>query len=126
MKLRQYVCVLLATTATTLGVTVAAPHQAAADTAYGCGYPQVCFYDSPEDWQARRWDAAYKDITSTYQTLTPQAYGSYAIYNSRNDDGVLLHHTDGWTKCLAPGGVMTYGLAVVDKIRIMNSPTCSY
>ncbi|WP_327029879.1 hypothetical protein OG989_05570 [Micromonospora sp. NBC_01740] len=100
-----------------------------AGTAYGCGYPQVCFYKTQANWTARDWTAAYQDITGSYQNLSSGAYGSYYVYNSRNDDGALLHYTNGYTYCLHPSTYVNNstnptGFWTVDKIRIMDSPTC--
>ncbi|MEO3811530.1 hypothetical protein ABGB17_21260 [Sphaerisporangium sp. B11E5] len=104
--------------------TVSSEPPATLDTRDGCGYPQVCFYKTKADWDARRWTAAYKDITSGYQTLSSRAYGSYAAVNSRNDDGALLHFTNGAIWCLSPNSRLWDIDWVVDKIRIMDSPTC--
>ena len=94
------------------------------DTRYNCGYPLVCFYKTEADWNARTRTAAYRDITSGWQTLSSAARGSYTTFNSRNDDGVLFHYTNGGTICLGPDSLIYHNSWVVDKVRIMNSPTC--
>jgi hypothetical protein len=108
----------------TLALSFAGVSTASANTAYGCGYPQVCFYKTQARWDAQSWNAAYKDVTSGYQTLSSAAYGAYSVFNSRNDDGALLHYTNGGTLCLQPNTIVWNNSWVVDKIRIMDSPTC--
>src|SRR4051794_31683569 len=94
------------------------------NTANGCGYPQVCFYKTEADWNARKWTAAYKDLTSAPQTLSSRAYGAYTAFNSRNDDGALLYYTNGGTYCLHPNQPVYNNSWVVNKIRIMDDPNC--
>ncbi|MEV4483777.1 hypothetical protein [Micromonospora coxensis] len=111
----------------TTALTITHASAASADTANGCVYPRVCFYLTESNWLADRPTASYQDITSGYQTLGSSSRGSYAVWNSRNDDGALLHYTNGSTYCLPPnrGNAHIRG-EVVDKIRIMNSPSCAY
>jgi hypothetical protein len=94
------------------------------NTANGCGYPQVCFYKTEADWNARKWTAAYKDLTSAPQTLSSRAYGAFTAFNSRNDDGALLYYTNGGTYCLRPNQPVYNNSWVVNKIRIMDDPNC--
>ncbi|MCP3783698.1 hypothetical protein NLX85_10020 [Micromonospora sp. A3M-1-15] len=129
MKVKRIVGALTAGACAAISVGVVTASPASAGTANGCGYPQVCFYKAKADWDARRWTAAYKDITSSYQTLSSSAYGSYYVYNTRNDDGALLHYTNGYTYCLRPNSGVNNsntptGFWTVDKIRIMDSATC--
>lgn len=127
MRIKRMVASSLAAVCGALTITVVSGSAASADTAFGCGYPQVCFYKTEADWLARKWTAAYKDVTSYYQNLSSKAYGSWAVYNSRNDDGARLHFTDGTSTCLGPNTILlTYHYKTLDKIRIMDSPTCSY
>jgi hypothetical protein len=94
------------------------------NTANGCGYPQVCFYLTAADWNARKWTAAYKDVTSSPQNLSSRAYGAYSAFNSRNDDGALLYYTNGGTYCLRPNQPVFNNSWVVNRIRIMDDPNC--
>ncbi|MET8571890.1 hypothetical protein [Streptomyces sp. NPDC004783] len=126
MRSKKLMAAGLALVCGTFGLTISNASTASAGTAFGCGYPQVCFYKTQADWNAKRWTAAYKDLTSSYQTLSSGARGAYAVFNSRNDDGARLHFTDGHAECLEPNTLMLTNGFVVDKIRIMTSPSCSY
>lgn len=127
MKLKRVLSSGLAVVCAALAIAVIDGSPASAGTANGCVYPRVCFYLTESDWYAKRPTAAYQDITSSFQTLGPNSRGSWAVWNSRNDDGALLHYTDGHTYCLPPNrGDAAIRGEIVDKIRIMNSPTCSY
>ncbi|MGW6706918.1 hypothetical protein ACWGDE_18770 [Streptomyces sp. NPDC054956] len=97
------------------GPAAAAP---ATTAATDCGYPYVCFYIGESE------AGRFKDVTSGWQTLTRSRGAEYAD-NHRNDDGALLHFTDGHTYCLRPGGHALLGpMGTVDKLRITDSPTC--
>lgn len=126
MRMKRLMATGLAIVCSTFGLTISSASTASANTAFGCGYPQVCFYKTKADWDAKRWTAAYKDVTSYYQNLSPGARGAYAVFNSRNDDGARLHFTDGSADCLDPNTLMLTNGFVADKIRIMASPSCSY
>ncbi|MER5916742.1 hypothetical protein ABT124_41850 [Streptomyces sp. NPDC001982] len=126
MRKKRIIASTLLAACSALGITMASSSAASANTAYGCGYPQVCFYKTQADWNARSWTAAYKDVTSYYQTLGSRSYGSYSVFNSRNDDGALLHYTNGGTYCVGPNSIVYNNSWVVDKIRIMDSPSCAY
>ncbi len=126
MRLKKILSSSLATAAcATVMVTIMDSAPALAGTANGCVYPRVCFYLTESNWTADSPTASYQDITSSYQTLGSSSRGSYAVWNSRNDDGALLHYTNGTTYCLPPnrGNGHIRG-EIVDKIRIMDSPTC--
>jgi hypothetical protein len=102
---------------------VASPAQA--DSANGCAYPRVCFYKTGNDWSTDHPTAAFQDVTSGYQTLGTQSRGSYGVYNTRNNDGALLHFTNGQTRCLTPNRFLwAQDVGTVDKIRIMDSASC--
>ncbi|MEU5309081.1 hypothetical protein [Streptomyces sp. NPDC021562] len=110
----------LATTAmlTTVGlVTVAAP--AAHADEWACVYPAVCFFKGYER------TGSFVDITSGWQTLTSSRNATGA-WNTRHDDGALLHFTNGARLCLGPGDLNSdlRSIGTVDKIRIMDSPSC--
>ncbi|WP_052396887.1 hypothetical protein [Streptomyces sp. NRRL F-5123] len=120
-KAKLAACTVGALSAAVLAVS-AAP--ASANTDNGCGYPQVCFYKTSSNWDARQWTAAYKDVTSYFQNLSSKAYGSFSVFNSRNDDGALLHYTNGGLRCAEPGDIVYNNSWVVDKIRIMDDPHC--
>ncbi|QIQ02648.1 hypothetical protein [Streptomyces liangshanensis] len=125
MRLQRTVAGALVTAGLALGIAATGTTPAAADTAFGCGYPQVCFYKTQADWDARRWTAAYKDVTSYFQNLSSGAMGAKWVHNSRNDDGALLRFSSG-TYCLQPGWSWQTapGAAGPTGIRIMDSPTC--
>lgn len=127
VRFNRFIATGVATACTALVATISATTPAAANTAYGCGYPQVCFYKTQADWNARTWTAAYKDVTSYYQTLGSNSAGSFAVYNSRNDDGASLKFSDGHTTCIHPNEYAT-GLPSMDGyvtgIKIMDSPYC--
>lgn len=111
-------------TLSTLGaVAVASPASAA--SAYGCNWPRVCFYLTTSSWNNSAPTAAFQDVTSSYQNLGSRSRGSYAVYNSRNDDGALLRFTNGSTFCVWPNEAWgLQGIGTVDGIRIMDSEHC--
>jgi hypothetical protein len=117
-----YLALALATIAA-IGLVGAAPAQA--DTQLGCNYPRVCFYPTFAYVNAHHPTASYKDITSSWQTLGYQARGAAGVMNTRNDDGARLHFTNGTIVCLRPNTLLNAGAyGTVDKIRIMDSPSC--
>jgi hypothetical protein len=109
------------------GGALAGVTPAQAESAYGCGHPRVCFYLTQANWNARNYTAAYRDITSGYQTLGSTSRGAYAVFNTRDTDSVLLHFTDGHTHCMEPseGVIAADQRGKVDKVRIMNSRDCT-
>ncbi|MFV2112172.1 hypothetical protein ACFHW0_07490 [Micromonospora sp. LOL_025] len=124
MRVKRFVGSILSAGVMLTTMVVSAPAASAA-TAYGCGYPQVCFYKTKADWDARRWTAAYKDITNYNQVLGSSAAGSYAVYNSRNDDGAFLRFAIGTSHCLLPNEKMTnITNSYVETIRIYDSASC--
>lgn len=117
--------VAAAVTAAAVGGTLAAASPAQAASAYGCSYPRVCFYLTTSSWLDDSPTASYQDVTSSYQTLGSQSRGSVTAYNSRNDDGALLHFTNGRTYCLPPNqSASLRSIGTVDKIKIMTSANC--
>ena len=108
-----------------VGSTLAAASPAQATSAYGCTYPRVCFYLTATSWVNDSPTASFQDVTSSYQTLGSQSRGSVEAYNSRNDDGALLHFTNGRTYCLLPNqSASLRSIGTVDKIKIMTSADC--
>ncbi|MCF2527145.1 hypothetical protein [Yinghuangia soli] len=104
-------------------VGVMAP-QAQATSAYGCGWPRVCFYKTQASWNADSPTASYQDM-GYWQTLGTSSKGSYGVYNSRNDDCALLEFSDGEQYRLKPNKFFqTSFIGTVTKIKIMDSPTC--
>lgn len=102
---------------------VASPAQA--DSRWGCGYPRVCFYLTAQNFLDDAPTAAFRDVTSGYQNLGSRSRGAFLVFNSRNDDGALLHFTNGRTYCLTPNGyVFAQEIGTVNKIRISRSPSC--
>lgn len=125
MRIRALLAAALATTAATAGIVAVDTSVASAGSARGCTYPRVCFYLTEARSLANNPTASYQDITTGYQDLGSSSEGSFSVYNTRNDDGALLHYTNGYEYCLPPnrGNAHIRG-EIVDKIRIMNSPTC--
>jgi hypothetical protein len=129
MKLKRVLSIGLTAVCAALGVTVVDGSPASATTAYGCVWPRVCFYAGEPEWATQSPTSAYQDITSYWQYLGTKSVGSWIAYNSRNDDGALLGFTSGYTWCLRPNTAKylpDLRLGYVNKIRIMNSPYCSY
>lgn len=103
--------------------TLAAP--ASAGSFKGCPYPNVCFYKSKTaNWDVNRPSAKYKDVTSSWQKLS-RSKGSYAAWNTRNDDIAYFHFTNGRSYCLPPNTGLLFNSWVVDAIRIDSASTCS-
>lgn len=97
---------------------------ASAGTYKGCPYPNVCFYKSKTtNWDVNKPSAKYKDITTTWQRLT-RSKGSYAAWNTRNDDIAFFHFTNGKTWCLTPNTGLIFNSWVVDAILIESASTC--
>ncbi|MFD7136759.1 hypothetical protein [Streptomyces sp. NPDC059894] len=124
MSVIKRIAVIGVAAASLVAAGLATAPGASADTAYGCNWPRVCFYLTDADWNARVPTAAYQDITSSPQNLGSRSYNSEWAFNSRNDDGALLYYTNGSTLCLRPNNWVDNNDWVVNKIRIMDSPTC--
>ncbi|MFG1920606.1 hypothetical protein [Cryptosporangium sp. NPDC048952] len=98
---------------------------AQASSKWGCEYPRVCFYLTAQNFLDDKPTAAFRDVTSGYQNLGARSRGAFLVFNSRNDDGALLHFSNGRTYCLAPNAsVFGQDIGTVDKIRISWSPSC--
>jgi hypothetical protein len=124
MGIRRIIAGGMAVACTTLTLTAASVSPANADSHYGCTYPRVCFYKTQADWQRHAPTAAYKDLTTFYQSLGPRSARSYAVYNSRNNDGASLRFSNHRPHCLKPGHLVFTNGAWVNGIRIMDSPSC--
>jgi len=104
----------------------AAAGPARADTAEGCAYPRVCFYLTYVSFVNSFPTAAFQDKTSYFQQLGSRSYGSYAVYNTRNDDGARLRFDSGPNECLRPNSWLVIGSSgrKVNGIQIVESPNC--
>ncbi|MFF4791625.1 hypothetical protein ACFY2M_18135 [Streptomyces sp. NPDC001276] len=104
---------------------VAAPPAAAETTLHGCAWPRVCFYQTDADWTANRWQAAYQDADYN-QKLSTAARGADWVYNSRNDDTVLIRSSSNSTyaACLNPNSSLHSDASVtITDIRIRSTPS---
>ncbi|MFI1508787.1 hypothetical protein [Streptomyces sp. NPDC020597] len=89
----------------------------------GCPYPYVCFYADDHALLAGTPLSKYKDVTSSYQAVTPRPH--YGVLNTRNDDVVYLRLQSGGSICLSPNSQTVFSNAsVVTGIKISSSPTC--
>ncbi|WP_236243635.1 hypothetical protein [Streptomyces sp. CC228A] len=91
----------------------AAPQAAAA----GCAYPYVCFYKGSTK------TGQFKDVTSGWQSLGASK-GATSMVNTRRDDVVYTHFTNGKTWCTPPKTTTTFNSWVVDKVRISSASRC--
>jgi hypothetical protein len=91
----------------------AAPQSAADD----CPYPYVCFYKGSTK------TGSFKDVTSGWQNLGASK-GATTMVNTRHDDIVYTHFTNGETWCTPPNNTTTFNSWVVDKIRISSASSC--
>lgn len=104
-----------------------APPASAEPTLHGCVYPRVCFYQTEAQYTAGSPTAAYQDPDYN-QTLGPRSKGADVVYNSRNDDTVLLRIGSTSTAfCLDPNNTVYNDASVtVTAIRIRSNPAkCS-
>ncbi|MFH8802159.1 hypothetical protein ACH4F6_21555 [Streptomyces sp. NPDC017936] len=112
-----------------VSVAVAAMSMTGASAAHaesptqGCPYPYVCFYLNNSDLLAGKPISKYRDVTSTYQAVTPRPH--YGVLNTRNDDVVYLRLQSGGSICLPPNTQTLFADAYsVNGIRISSSSTC--
>jgi hypothetical protein len=124
MSVIKRIAVIGAAAASLAAAGLATAPSASADSYNGCAWPRVCFYLTDADWNAGAPTAAFQDITSSPQNLGSRSYNAEWVWNSRNDDGALLYYTNGQTRCMSPNTWMDNNDWVVNKIKIMNSPTC--
>ncbi|MGH4029335.1 hypothetical protein ACQB60_10415 [Actinomycetota bacterium Odt1-20B] len=98
----------------------ATARQASPRVSAGCTYPYACLYMGETE------TGRYKDITRGWQTLRASRGAEY-IVNTRRDDGVRLHFTNGQTKCIKPlaNAVHLTPYGTVDKLQITDSPRCA-
>ncbi|MFF5705681.1 hypothetical protein ACFY7H_24830 [Streptomyces sp. NPDC012794] len=104
----------------TLLVVVAAGAAQASPAAYrGCDYPYVCLY------QGETETGRYKDVTADWQVLHASRGAAYLV-NTRRDDTVLMHFTNGRVICVPPlanpASPLMYG--TIDKIKIRSTSRC--
>ncbi|MFF4657550.1 hypothetical protein [Streptomyces sp. NPDC001381] len=105
-----------------ISVTGAIAAHAEAPT-HGCPYPYVCFYVDNNALLAGTPISKYKDVTSTYQAVTPRPH--YGVMNTRNDDVVYLRLQDGTSICLPPNTSTVFANAYsVTGIKISSRSTC--
>jgi len=111
-----------------VSAVVASAQPAAAEaTLHGCVYPRVCFYLTEAQFTAGTPTAAYQDADYN-QTLGSKSKGADVVYNSRNDDTVLLRvGTTSVAICLDPNTTLYNDATVtVTAIRIRSTPSsCS-
>jgi hypothetical protein len=123
MGVRTMIAAAAVTTVSLTAATVPSA-SAAAHTEHGCPYPRVCFFKTEKDWNAKRPAGSFKDVTSRWQRLTTSK-GSFAVYNTRDDDIAYLHFTDGSTVCMDPNDAFIVGRNfVVDAVRISWASHC--
>ncbi|NES31782.1 hypothetical protein GCE86_24280 [Micromonospora terminaliae] len=107
-----------------VGLAFAPASPASASSMYGCVYPRVCFYLTEANFWNSSPTAAYQDVTSTWQTLSSRAKGAKYIVNTRNDDVIHLHYTNGQTNCLESNSIAYETSRIVDKVRISSASSC--
>ncbi|MDX3803467.1 hypothetical protein [Streptomyces sp. AK04-3B] len=112
-----------------VGVAVAAMSLTGASAAHaeppthGCPYPYVCFYVDDDALLAGRPMSKYKDVTTSYQAVTPRPH--YGVMNTRNDDVVYLRLQGGGSICLPPNSSTVFADSVlVNGIKISSRATC--
>jgi len=102
------------------GAAVMTGASSAEAAAWSCAYPYACLYDYD-----KHLIEDYKDVTSGWQWFSNT--NVYHAVNSRNDDVVYIHHTNGIVACLPSGHperVYKLYSYVPDAIRIDSSPSC--
>ncbi|MDX3527224.1 hypothetical protein P1P75_12405 [Streptomyces sp. ID05-39B] len=89
----------------------------------GCPYPYVCFYVDNNALLAGTPISKYRDVTSSYQAVTPRPH--YGVLNTRNDDVVYLRLQSGGSICLGPNTQTVFTNSYrVNGIKISSSSTC--
>ncbi|MFJ1796812.1 hypothetical protein [Kitasatospora griseola] len=128
MAFTKRIAAVTSSVAVLAGIALVAAPSASATSYNGCDWPRVCFYQTQPDWTIGMPDAAYQDVTTSYQDLSSRAYGADWVYNSRNDDRAMIRFTNGGTtyyKCLPPNGTLQFSAAsTVTGIRIDAAATC--
>jgi hypothetical protein len=129
LRIGRLVKVLTAATAGVMGAFTLAP-AALANTAHGCNYPRVCFYDDQADFDAHIVAAAYQDVTSDWQTLGSSARNARIVHNTRNDDIAYFYEYNPVKKkdeviCLDPNSTLYFiSGTILKKIRISSESSC--
>ncbi|WP_039936156.1 hypothetical protein [Streptomyces himastatinicus] len=118
MNMRKHLALSVAAVAVGSGLAFAplasaAPQSAAAS----CSYPYVCFYKGSTK------TGSFKDVTSGWQNLGGSK-GATKMVNTRDDDVVYTHFTNGKTYCSYPNTTTTFNSWVVDKVRISSASSC--
>ncbi|WP_328843261.1 hypothetical protein [Streptomyces sp. NBC_00258] len=117
--MRKFVGVI-GVTAGAVTIPVAVAPSAHADSAYGCNYPEVCFYTDTHVQSAIV--ARFKVVTSSWQYLQyPNT--NYAVVNTRNDDVAYVLNSSGTVNCVKPNGSYSSAERVV-AVRISSRSTC--
>ncbi len=118
MNIRKHLALSVAAVAVGSGLAFAPLASAATQSAAaGCSYPYVCFYKGSTK------TGQYKDVTSGWQNLG-NSKGATTMVNTRHDDVVYTHFTNGRTHCTPPETTTTFNSWVVDKVRISSASSC--
>ncbi|MEU2154843.1 hypothetical protein ABZ532_07440 [Streptomyces sp. NPDC019396] len=100
-----------------LAPTAGASSQSDAGLQASCNWPYVCFYKGSTK------TGQFKDVTSGWQNLGASK-GADRMVNTRRDDIVYTHFTNGNTWCTPPENTTYFNSWVVDKIRISSASSC--
>lgn len=128
--MRRILAAALAASVMVTAALVGIAGPASAVSRNGCPYPRVCFYPVAADFNAGRYSAAYKDVTTSAQSLSLAALGADYVVNTRNDDRVLLWYWDFGTRtnnlvCLSPNNVHVFKFwHEVTDVLIETAPNC--
>ncbi|MFC4468972.1 hypothetical protein ACFPH6_31380 [Streptomyces xiangluensis] len=118
MNIRRRLALSVAAMAVGSGLAFAPQASAAPQAAdASCPYPYVCFYKGSTK------TGQFKDVTSGWQNLGASK-GATTMVNTRRDDIVYTHFTNGETWCTPPLNTTTFNSWVVDKIRISSASSC--
>ncbi|KOV61513.1 hypothetical protein [Streptomyces sp. MMG1121] len=118
MNTRKRLAFSLAAVAFSSGLAFAPMASAAPKAATAaCPYPYVCFYKGSTK------TGSFKDVTSSWQNLGASK-GASSMVNTRHDDIVYTHFTNGKTYCTPPSSTTTFNSWVVDKVRISSAASC--
>ncbi|MDG5808965.1 hypothetical protein P9869_41405 [Streptomyces ossamyceticus] len=128
MKMPRKLTTVSVTAAAFVGVMAVAAPPASATSYNGCAYPRVCFYQTVTDWNAASPNAAYQDVTTSYQNLGPNSRGANHVWNTRNDDRAYLRYVQNggtYYHCLSPNSGVTFNASqTVTGIRIDTASSC--
>lgn len=90
--------------------------QAEAQQTASCAYPYVCFF------KGGKKTGQFKDVGS-WQKLG-KSKGATKMYNSRKDDRVFTHFTNGKQWCTPPRTWTTFNAWKVDRVYIGKKAKC--